>query len=70
LPAPEYQNAVYRPPASAVEEILAGIYGDVLGIERVGVDQSFFDLGGDSLLATRLVAAINTSLDADLSVPT
>ncbi|WP_155766754.1 condensation domain-containing protein, partial [Mycobacterium intracellulare] len=70
LPAPEYHNAGYRAPASPVEEILAGIYADVLGIERVGVDQSFFDLGGDSLLATRLVAVVNTSLDADLSVPT
>ncbi|WP_155764502.1 condensation domain-containing protein, partial [Mycobacterium intracellulare] len=70
LPAPEYHNAGYRAPASPVEQILAGIYADVLGIERVGVDQSFFDLGGDSLLATRLVAVVNTSLDADLSVPT
>ncbi|WP_242660377.1 condensation domain-containing protein, partial [Mycobacterium mantenii] len=51
-------------------EILAGIYADVLGVERVGVDDSFFDLGGDSLLATRLVAAIKTNLDAGLSVPT
>ena len=71
LPAPEYQDVDgYRAPASAVEEILVGIYADVLGVERVGVDDSFFDLGGDSLLAMRLSAAINTSLDADLSVPT
>ncbi|WP_082994496.1 non-ribosomal peptide synthetase [Mycobacterium sp. 1245801.1] len=70
LPAPEYQNAGYRAPASAVEEILAGIYADVLGVERVGVDQSFFDLGGDSLLATRLIAVIETSLHAELSVRT
>src|SRR5262249_42765665 len=72
LPAPGYQDAGggYRAPASPVEEILAGIYGDVLGVERVGVDDSFFDLGGDSLLAMRLVAAIETGLDAGLSVPT
>ncbi|WP_319451187.1 MULTISPECIES: non-ribosomal peptide synthetase, partial [unclassified Mycobacterium] len=71
LPGPEFQDVDgYRAPVTAVEEILAGIYADVLGLERVGVDESFFDLGGDSLLAMRLSAAINTSLDADLSVPT
>ena len=71
LPAPEYQDVDrYRAPASAVEEILAGIYAQVLGLERVGVDDSFFDLGGDSLSAMRVIAAINTSLDADLAVRT
>jgi hypothetical protein len=66
LPAPGYQNAGYRAPASPVEEILAGVFAEVLGLERVGVDDSFFDLGGDSLLAMRLIAAIETGLDADL----
>ncbi|BBX58802.1 hypothetical protein MSHO_41470 [Mycobacterium shottsii] len=47
---------------------MAGIFARVLGLERVGADQSFFDLGGDSLLAMRVVAAVNTALAADLSV--
>jgi amino acid adenylation domain-containing protein len=68
LPPPEYRADGYRAPGSAVEEILAGIYAQVLGLERVGVDDSFFDLGGDSLSAMRLIAAINTALDADVSV--
>ena len=45
----------YRPPADAVEEILAGIYAQV-GVERVGVDDSFFDLGGDSISSMQVVA--------------
>jgi amino acid adenylation domain-containing protein len=69
LPAPEYQDADgYHPPASAVEEVLAGIYAQVLGLERVGVDDSFFDLGGDSISAMGVIAAINTGLDASVSV--
>ena len=69
LPAPEYQDAdQYRAPTNAVEEILAGIYAQVLGVERVGVDDSFFDLGGDSLSAMRVIAAINKSFDAGLAV--
>ncbi|WP_264079290.1 thioesterase domain-containing protein, partial [Mycobacterium szulgai] len=58
----------YRAPTSLTEEILAGIYAQVLGVDRVGIDDSFFDLGGDSLSAMRAIAAINASLDTSLNV--
>ncbi len=72
LPAPEFRAGEYRAPSNPTEEVLAGIYERVLGLESapVGVDESFFDLGGDSISAMRLIAAVNTSLDTDLSVST
>ena len=71
LPAPDYHDGDhFRAPTGPVEETLAGIYAQVLGLARVGADESFFDLGGDSISAMRLVAAINTALDAGLAVRT
>ncbi|TDZ76900.1 non-ribosomal peptide synthetase [Mycobacteroides salmoniphilum] len=68
LPEPQYQESQYRAPSNPVEETLAGLYADVLDLERVGVDDSFFDLGGDSLSAMRLIAAINKSMNTHLTV--
>ncbi|KDO95227.1 thioester reductase domain-containing protein, partial [Mycobacterium avium] len=70
LPTPDYQGPEdYLAPAGAVEEILAWLYAQVLGLpRRVGVQESFFDLGGDSLSAMRLVAAIYNALDIHLPV--
>ncbi|MBJ7291271.1 non-ribosomal peptide synthetase, partial [Williamsia sp.] len=69
LPSPEYvYGDRYRAPVTPVEAILAEIYAQVLNVERVGIDDSFFDLGGDSILAMRMVGAINSALDADLSI--
>src|SRR6202034_2199280 len=57
LPAPEYGDTDrYQAPRGPVEEILAGIYAEVLGLQRVGVEESFFELGGDSILSMQVVA--------------
>ena len=69
LPTPEYQHTDrYRAPSTPTEEILAGIFAQILGEDRIGVDDSFFDLGGDSLSAMRLIAAVNSRMDGSLGV--
>ncbi|MEB4210209.1 thioester reductase domain-containing protein, partial [Mycobacterium sp. 94-17] len=70
LPEPEYRDAEYRAPGNDLERILADAYAEVLGLDRVGVDDSFFDLGGDSLSAMRLIATLNKSLHTHLTVRT
>ena len=54
-----------RLPSTPLESALAAIIGDVLGVDAVGVDDDFFALGGDSVLATRTVARIRAWLDTD-----
>ncbi|HYO16637.1 MAG TPA: non-ribosomal peptide synthase/polyketide synthase [Thermoanaerobaculia bacterium] len=70
LPAP--QRAVGRPLQVAartpVEELLAGIWCQLLGLERVGVEESFFALGGHSLLATRLASRVRETFGVELPV--
>ncbi|MFD5766399.1 amino acid adenylation domain-containing protein [Streptomyces sp. NPDC127049] len=57
LPALELRAVrEYRAPSSERERVLHGVFAEVLGRERVGVDDSFFDLGGDSIVSMRLAA--------------
>ncbi|CCK30424.1 putative non-ribosomal peptide synthase [Streptomyces davaonensis JCM 4913] len=57
LPAPLFQAAsAYRAPESERERILHAVFTEVLGLDRIGVDDSFFDLGGDSVVAMQTAA--------------
>ncbi|HEX8395547.1 MAG TPA: amino acid adenylation domain-containing protein, partial [Longimicrobium sp.] len=68
LPAPEFRTADerYAAPRTPAEEVLAGIWAEVLGVERVGVHDPFFELGGHSLLATRVVSRVREVFGAEL----
>jgi acyl carrier protein len=69
LPAPEHAaGEAYVAPRTSVEEALAGIWAQVLGRERVGVHDNFFDLGGHSMLAVRVAARVRDALGVELTV--
>ena len=68
-PRPELPGG-YQPPTSAAEEILAGIWSELLGLEEVGIHDSFFVLGGHSLLGLQLIVRVREAFQVELPLRT
>ncbi|ATY11818.1 non-ribosomal peptide synthetase [Amycolatopsis sp. AA4] len=70
LPAPEpmVRERAYVAPRGPVEELVAGVWAEVLSAERISADDDFFDLGGHSVAATRIAVRLRTALNADVPV--
>ncbi|MCP9625291.1 amino acid adenylation domain-containing protein [Nocardia otitidiscaviarum] len=68
LPAPQHTAVERRAPETAAERAVATAFQEVLAVERVWLDDDFFALGGNSLIATRVVARLGAALDAAVPV--
>ncbi|MFC9999419.1 amino acid adenylation domain-containing protein [Nocardia sp. NPDC127526] len=68
LPAPVFTPQEFRAPSTPAEEAVTRVFAEVLGHDRVGVDDDFFALGGNSLSATRLVARLSETLGGQVGV--
>ena len=69
LPVPEISaDAAYQAPRTAQQELLCAIFSETLSVERVGIDDNFFALGGHSLVATRLISRIRRTLGVELPI--
>ncbi|MEM8934319.1 MAG: condensation domain-containing protein, partial [Acidobacteriota bacterium] len=70
LPVPATSDDRFRPPVGVEQELVAAAWAEVLGVERVGLDDDFFGLGGHSLLAARLLSRVRDALGIDVPIKT
>ena len=68
LPAPVFAATAFRAPRTETEKIVAEVFAEVLGVDRVGLDDDFFALGGDSLIAARVSARLQLALGREVPV--
>ncbi|MFE5924186.1 amino acid adenylation domain-containing protein, partial [Streptomyces sp. NPDC056468] len=68
LPVPDFAASGGRAPSTPAEEALSALFAEVLGVEGVGAEEGFFELGGDSLLVMRLIARIRSVLEVSVGV--
>jgi acyl carrier protein len=72
LPVPDYNKPgsedPYVAPRTPIEELLVGIWAEVLKLDKVGIHDNFFELGGHSLLATQVISRVRNTLQSELAL--
>ncbi|MET9210698.1 MULTISPECIES: amino acid adenylation domain-containing protein [unclassified Nocardia] len=68
LPVPAFTTRPYRPPTTPLQRAVAEVYAEVLGAGKVGLDDDFFELGGNSLVATKAISRLRTRVGAEVRV--
>jgi amino acid adenylation domain-containing protein len=69
LPASRYQKQkVFKAPATAIEKTIANIWREILALDKIGVDDNFFDLGGNSLMAVQVISEVNQQTRSHLGL--
>ncbi|MFF4969741.1 amino acid adenylation domain-containing protein, partial [Streptomyces sp. NPDC001037] len=72
LPAPDHHRpdlaTTYTAPRNSTEELITGVWSDVLGVDTIGIHDNFFELGGHSLLATQVTSRLRQRLGVDVPV--